>query len=149
MKKELRYQRIYEQISSLLIKENPLVSKLSTIVAILHHKMPDFFWTGFYLLDEMEELWVGPYQGPLACQHLKKHTGVCWAAILEKKTIIVPDVHKFIGHIACDNRSNSEIAVPLLYNNKIIGVLDIDSKEFSNFCSIDAEWLEKILRLIE
>ncbi len=148
MNKQQRYERIFEQLKPLLKKENPLISKLATISSLLHHKMPKFFWTGFYLLDENEELWVGPYQGPIACQHLKKHTGVCWAAILQQNAVIVPNVHEFPGHIACDSRSNSEIALPLFLKNKIIGVLDIDSKEFSNFDDIDAIWLEKILSLL-
>lgn len=148
MSKEKLYQHVYEQLIPLLKQESPLISMLATIAALLHHKLPGFFWTGFYLLDEKEELWVGPYQGSLACQHLKKHTGVCWHAILQRHTVIVPNVHEFPGHIACDNRSNSEIAVPLYNNDVIIGVLDIDSRNFSHFDETDAYWLEKIVKLV-
>ncbi len=119
-----------------------------TINAILHHKMDGFFWTGFYLLKE-GELRVGPYQGPVACQILKKNTGVCWTSINNNKPIIVPDVEKFPSHIACDSRSKSEVAVPLLDKDlHIIGVLDVDSKEPGNFDETDAEWLGKIVGLI-
>jgi GAF domain-containing protein len=110
--------------------------------------MDYFFWTGFYLLDK-GELMVGPYQGPVACQLLAKDTGVCWAAINQEESIIVPDVHKFPGHIACDSRSNSEIVVPVLgTEDQIIGVLDVDSKDFDSFDEIDKLWLEKIVGLI-
>ncbi|MCX7862691.1 MAG: GAF domain-containing protein [Bacteroidales bacterium] len=149
MTKDVLYQHVYNQLVPLLKKENPLLSKLSTIVALLHHKMNGFFWTGFYLLSEDHELWVGPYQGPVACQYLEKHKGVCWTAILNQKTIIVPNVHEFPGHIACDQRSNSEIAIPLFVNQSIIGVLDIDSKNFNHFDNIDAIWLEKILQILD
>jgi len=122
---------------------------MATIVAVLHHKMSDFFWTGFYLLDK-GELIVGPYQGSLACIKLKKNTGVCWAGINRKETVIVPDVHLFPGHIACDSRSNSEIVVPLKnQKGEIVGVLDVDSKEFDAFDEMDKQWLERIVGLVE
>ena len=106
-----------------------------------------FFWTGFYLLDD-GELIVGPYQGSLACIKLKKNTGVCWAGVNLGETVIVADVHEFPGHIACDSRSNSEIVVPLKdKNGKIIGVLDVDSKELGSFDEVDAVWLEKIIKI--
>ena len=110
--------------------------------------MDDFFWTGFYLLQD-GKLLVGPYQGPVACMELQKDTGVCWAGINTKKTICVPDVEKFPGHIACDSRSRSEIVIVL--NNEsgqIIGVLDVDSTKLSIFDDIDSLWLEKIVSLI-
>jgi GAF domain-containing protein len=143
-----RYQRIYGQLQDLLKdKPNPAAC-MATIVAVLHHKMKGFFWTGFYLLDD-GELIVGPYQCSLACIKLKKGTGVCWAGINRGETVIVPDVHQFPGHIACDSRSNSEIVVPLSdRSGKIIGVLDVDSTEFNNFDQVDAVWLEKIIQLI-
>jgi GAF domain-containing protein len=147
-KKAGRYKRILEQLRDLLKEKPNATACMSTIVAVLHHKMKGFFWTGFYLLDD-GELIVGPYQGSLACILLKKDTGVCWAGINKGKTVIVDDVHQFPGHIACDSRSNSEIVVPLRDNSgEIIGVLDVDSSEFSNFDEVDAEWLERILELI-
>jgi GAF domain-containing protein len=145
--KEARYLRIYEQLKGLLTKTDFDISRMATIAALLHHKMDYFFWTGFYLLVD-DELLVGPYQGSLACQKIEKNTGVCWAGINQMKTIIVPDVHQFPGHIACDSRSNSEIVVPIYKNNKVVGVLDVDSNKFNSFDEIDAKWLEKICKLI-
>jgi len=145
--KEGRYERIYSQLQELLKGSPNKVARMATIAAVLHHKMDYFFWTGFYLLDE-GELIVGPYQGSLACIKLKKDTGVCWAGINRGETVVVPDVHRFPGHIACDSRSNSEIVVPLKdKDGKIIGVLDVDSKELGSFDEVDAKWLEKILEI--
>ena len=145
---EKRYMRIFQQLQELLQKTENLIARMATVAAILHHKMPHFFWTGFYILKD-GELIVGPYQGPLACQVLEKKKGVCWAGILQKKTIIVPDVHKFPDHIACDSRSNSEIVIPLFNNdNQAWAVLDVDSLKFDAFSDTDKEWLEKIVKLI-
>lgn len=147
-KKSGRYARLYEQIEKLLIKSNNPISAMATIVAVLHHKMESFFWTGFYLLQE-GQLQVGPYQGSLACIDLKKDTGVCWAGINREQSVIVEDVHVFEGHIACDSRSQSEIVVPLRNaEGKIVGVLDVDSSEKASFDQTDAIWLEKIVALI-
>jgi L-methionine (R)-S-oxide reductase len=147
-KKSGRYSRLYQQLEELTLKcENP-ISKMATICAILHHKMDYFFWTGFYLLND-GKLQVGPYQGPVACQELIKDKGVCWAGINQKNTIIVADVHEFPDHIACDSRSKSEIVVPLKNNSgAIVGVLDIDSKEYNSFDEEDAQGLEKIVSLL-
>ena len=147
-KKQARYLRLFEQIRELMVKSTDPDARMATIVAVLHHKMEYFFWTGFYFLKS-GELTVKTYQGPLACQVLKKHSGVCWAAIDQKITIVVPDVHLFPGHIACDSRSRSEIVVPLKNPaGEIIGVLDVDSELLNSFDSIDAGWLEKIVNLI-
>lgn len=143
-----RYDRIYEQLQSLFTDISNPISRMSTTVALLYHKFDYFFWTGFYLLEQ-ETLLVGPYQGSLACMKLKKNTGVCWTGIHQQKTIIVPDVHLFPGHIACDSRSNSEIVVPLFnQHDKIIGVLDVDSTQKNAFNEIDQRGLEKILTII-
>lgn len=148
IKKGKRYERIHAQLSGLLEGKDNSIAKMATIVAVLHHKMDDFFWTGFYLLDK-GELIVGPYQGPVACILLKKDVGVCWAGINEAKAIVVPDVHKFPGHIACDSRSQSEIVVPLKNaGGDIIGVLDVDSKSLASFDEVDALWIGNILELI-
>lgn len=145
--KEGRYERIYSQLQDLLKDKPNAIARMATIVAVLHHKMDYFFWTGFYLLDN-GELIVGPYQGSLACIKLKKDTGVCWAGINRGETVVVPNVHEFPGHIACDSRSNSEIVVPFKDStDRIIGVLDVDSREFGAFDEIDARWLERILKL--
>lgn len=148
-KKYKKYERLYKQISELIKKSsNNPGSNMSTLIAILHHKIDYYFWTGFYFLID-GKLQVGPYQGSLACINLAKDTGVCWAAINQKKTTIVPDVHAFPGHIACDSRSASEIVVPL-YNeqNELCGVMDVDSRELNSFDETDAFWLEKISKLV-
>ncbi|TET73106.1 MAG: GAF domain-containing protein [Candidatus Aminicenantes bacterium] len=145
---EKRYKRIYDQLRELVLKTENKIARMATIAAILHHKMAQFFWTGFYILID-GELIIGPYQGPLACQILEKEKGVCWTGVTSKKTIIVPDVHKFPGHVACDSRSNSEIVVPLIdKENQVWGVLDVDSRKFDAFSESDKEWLEKIVKLI-
>jgi len=148
-KKEGRYQRIIQQLEELLPKTDFLYARMATINALLYHKMDNFFWVGFYLLIN-DKLTVGPYQGPLACQVLKKNTGVCWAAIREEKTVIVPDVAQFPGHIACDSRSKSEIVIPLKNaNNETIGCLDVDSDKLAVFDEVDAFYLGKIVALLK
>ena len=147
-RKQGRYERIYEQLKGLLAKPGNRLSRMATLAAVLSHKMDHFFWTGFYLLDG-DELIVGPYQGPVACQLLARDTGVCWAGINQRKSIIVPDVHKFPGHIACDSRSNSEIVIPVFDGDgKIEGVLDVDSRDFDAFDETDRIWLEKLVSLL-
>ncbi len=147
-KKIHRYSRIREQLEDLLSKCDNEIASMATITAVLHHKFDYFFWTGFYL-NTNGDLIVGPYQGPLACMKLKRNQGVCWTGFNEKRTIVVPDVDKFPGHIACDSRSRSEIVVPLKNKNgEIIGVLDVDSQNLDSFDDIDAEELEKIVKMI-
>jgi GAF domain-containing protein len=147
-KKKSRYERIFDQLKSLMVKSSDPIARMATIAAILYHKMDYFFWTGFYLLHD-GELIVQTYQGQVACLVLPQHTGVCWAVIDWQQTIIVPDVHHFPGHIACDSRSNSEIVVPVRNaSNEIIGVLDVDSKVLNSFDETDTLWLEKIVTLI-
>ncbi|NLN73034.1 MAG: GAF domain-containing protein [Bacteroidales bacterium] len=147
--KRERYHRIYSQIESLISKTSNLNARMATAIAVLHHKMDYFFWTGFYFLHQ-EELTVGQYQGSLACLVLKKDTGVCWFALNARKTTIVDDVNQFPGHIACDSRSQSEIVVPVWNRDKteVIGVLDVDSEKKSSFTEVDAQELEKIVELI-
>ncbi len=147
-KKEGRYGRIYKQLSELVLKSNNTSARMATVIAVLHHKMDYFFWTGFYLLDK-GKMTVNIYQGPVACQILEKDKGVCWAAYNKKETVIVEDVHAFPGHIACDSRSISEIVVPFKNaSGEIVGVLDVDSSAKASFSDIDAKWLEKISELI-
>ena len=142
-----RSKRILNQIKKQMQKTTDPLARMSTIIAILHHKFDYFFWTGFYRLVD-GKLIVSCYQGSVACLVLAKHTGVCWTAIDKKKTQIIHDVHKFPGHIACDSRSASEIVVPIYRNNEIIAVLDVDSKELNSFDEIDAKYLEKIAEII-
>jgi GAF domain-containing protein len=146
-RKVARYERIYDQLNELLVKTSDTTARMSTINAVLHHKMDGFFWTGFYLLKE-DELIVGPYQGPVACQILVKNQGVCWAAVRKNETIIVQDVEKFPGHIACDSRSKSEIALPVHdANGNIVAVMDVDSRELNNFDETDGAQLSRIAEL--
>jgi GAF domain-containing protein len=148
IKKEGRYNRIYQQLDTLVRKSNNTQARMATIIAVLHHKMEYFFWTGFYLINN-GEMTVNIYQGPVACQILEKDKGVCWAAFNKKETVVVEDVHAFPGHIACDSRSNSEIVVPFINRDGvIIGVLDVDSSAKASFSEVDAKWLEKILELV-
>ena len=147
MKKD-RYQRIYQQLEELISKTTDPLARMSTITAVLHHKLDYFFWTGFYRLVN-GELTICCYQGNVACLILPKNTGVCWEAVNRKETIIVPNVHKFPGHIACDSRSQSEIVVPVKdKSGNIVAVLDVDSKKLNSFDEIDAENLEKIVKMI-
>lgn len=147
-KKQGRYERIYIQLKDLLTATDDTIARMATVAAVLHHKMDYFFWTGFYLLKN-DKLMVGPYQGPVACQILKKNTGVCWSSVNAKESIIVENVEEFPGHIACDSRSKSEIVIPVKNDkNEIIAVLDIDSKDLSSFDETDKTNLEKITDLI-
>jgi GAF domain-containing protein len=147
-KKISRYIRLEKQITDLIKKNKDFDARMATINAILYHKMDGFFWVGFYLLKD-GHLLVGPYQGPLACLELEKDKGVCWAGINQNQSIVVQDVHQFPGHIACDSRSKSEIVVPIRNpDNRVIGVLDIDSSLISNFDDTDAFHLEKIVDLL-
>jgi len=143
-----RYERITEQLAELFSKIPDPTARMATAVAILHYKMPHFFWTGFYRLLG-EELLVGPYQGPLACAVLEKPEGVCWAGVMRGRSILVPDVEKFPGHIACDSSSRSEVVVPLRdAQGTIVGVLDVDSAERDAFSATDVAGLEAVVKLI-
>jgi len=145
---EKRYARIFQQLQELLSETDNKTARMATVAALLHHKMPHFFWTGFYVLVG-GELTAGPYQGPLACLVLETGKGVCWAGIKREETIIVPDVHTFPGHIACDSRANSEIVVPVFdEKHQPWAVLDVDSRKRDAFSETDREWLEKIVELI-
>lgn len=147
-KKAGRYQRIYSQLEELLKKTDDPIARMASICAVLHHKMDHFFWTGFYLLRE-ERLTVGPYQGPVACQELEKNKGVCWAAVRNAEAVLVPDVHEFPGHIACDSRSASEICLPVFdAAGEIRAVFDVDSDRKDAFGEVDSLHLQKILALL-
>lgn len=143
-----KYERLYKQINDLVVATDNPISRMATIAALLHHKMSGFFWTGFYFLDE-GALIVGPYQGPIACLKLKKDTGVCWAGINRKESVVVGDVHQFPGHIACSSQSNSEIVVPVKdKTGQVVAVLDVDSRELNRFDEDDRIGLETIVKLV-
>jgi L-methionine (R)-S-oxide reductase len=147
LKKAGRYQRVISQLEGLLTKTKDPVARMATIAAVLSNKFDYFFWFGFYFLHG-DKLIVGPYQGPVACQVLQG-TGVCLSAVTQNQSIVVADVHKFPGHIACDSRSNSEIVVPVRNpQGNIMAVLDVDSNSFDSFDETDRIHLEIISALV-
>ena len=144
--KEARYALLYEQIKSLLAGETDPIARMANVAAMIHFTFR-FFWTGFYRVVG-EELVLGPFQGPLACMRIGYGRGVCGAAWREARTLVVPDVEQFPGHIACSSLSRSEIVVPIERDGVIQGVLDIDSEELSTFDETDRVWLERIVALL-
>jgi L-methionine (R)-S-oxide reductase len=143
-----RYARIAAQLQELFVGTEEPIARMATAVAVLHHKFPHFFWTGFYRLRS-GALVVGPYQGPLACAVLPGPEGVCWAAVSSGEPIVVPNVHAFAGHVACDERSQSEIVVPLRdAADRIVGVLDVDSDRPDAFSAVDRDGLVAIAALV-
>ena len=140
--KEETYRLLLPQIQELTAKEEDRIANMANITAALKQAF-GFFWVGFYLVKG-DELVLGPFQGPVACTRISYGKGVCGTAWKERRTIIVPDVEQFPGHIACNSESKSEIVVPLFENGEIIGVLDIDSDRLNTFDEIDAAYLEKI-----
>lgn len=148
-KRRGRYERIAAQLKDLIEGKSPnLLAAMATICAVLHAKMPHHLWTGFYFIAGESELHIGPYQGPVACQVLKDR-GVCLQCATTKQPVIVPDVEQFPGHITCDSRSRSEIALPLVSNGEIVAVLDIDSNKLHRFNEDDVAPLAKILELLQ
>lgn len=133
--KEERYSLLYEQMKALLADEEDEVARMANAAAMIHFTF-GFFWTGFYRVKG-DELVLGPFQGPLACMRIRYGRGVCGMAWKEAKTLVVPDVEQFPGHIACSSLSRSEIVVPVWRDEVIIGVLDIDSQELSTFDEVD------------
>lgn len=134
------YKKIQAQIDSILSEENSLIANLANSAAVLRSEF-GHWWIGFYLVQG-DELMLGPFQGPVACTRIKKGKGVCGTAWVNKATIIVPNVHEFEGHIACSAESNSEIVVPIIKNNEVVAVLDMDSTKFNEFDTKDKEELE-------
>jgi GAF domain-containing protein len=141
-----QYQSLIPQIKALIEGEPNLVANLANVSAALKEQF-GWFWVGFYIVNE-NELVVGPFQGPVACTRIRKGRGVCGASWEKAQTIIVPDVEKFPGHIACSSLSRSEIVVPVIRNGEVMGVLDADSEAYSQFDTTDQQYLEKIVDLI-
>lgn len=144
--KEEQYQELIPQIKGLLEGETDLVANLANISAALKEQFK-WLWVGFYLVKG-EELVLGPFQGPVACTRIRKGRGVCGSSWQQEKTLIVPDVEKFPGHIACSSLSRSEIVIPLFRNGAVAGVLDVDSEETDQFDETDRIYLEQITGLI-
>jgi len=138
------YQQICEQLNGLLGDEQDFIANAANTAALLFHSLPDVNWVGFYT-TEGQDLVLGPFQGKPACARMPFGRGVCGAAAAKRKTIVVPDVNRFSGHIACDTASQSEIAVPLLNWGKLLGVLDIDSPSLDRFDEDDREGLESVV----
>lgn len=144
--KEEKYKELITQIAAVVAGETDEIANMANVAAVLHETF-GFWWTGFYRVEE-EELVLGPFQGPIACTRIPFGKGVCGTAWAKAETVIVPDVHKFAGHIACSSASNSEIVVPVRKNGKIKAVLDIDSTAFDTFDETDRIYLEQIADLL-
>ncbi len=144
--KEAQYQSLMPQVKALLEGEEDLVANMANMVAALKAQF-GWFWVGFYLVKK-DELVLGPFQGPVACTRIKKGRGVCGSSWQQQKTLIVPDVEKFPGHIACSSLSKSEIVVPVFSNHEVVGVLDVDSDAYDQFDETDQKYLEAMLQLI-
>jgi GAF domain-containing protein len=151
--KEEKYRLLTEQIRSLIEGETDAVAVMANVVAAIHETM-GFFWTGFYRVapkagSDVQELVLGPFQGPVACMHIPFGRGVCGSAWQRRETLVVPDVEQFPGHIACSSLSRSEIVVPVFsQTGEVVAVLDIDSKELATFDETDRQFLEAICGLI-
>ena len=145
--KEEQYESLLPQIRGLLEGENDLVANLANVAAALKEQF-NWLWVGFYLVKN-DELVLGPFQGPVACTRIKKGKGVCGASWAKAETLIVPDVEKFPGHIACSSLSRSEIVVPIVRNTQVVGVLDVDSVELDQYDETDKKFLEQIVDLLE
>ncbi|MGE5679552.1 MAG: GAF domain-containing protein [Bacillota bacterium] len=144
---EEKYRSLLPQIESLLSENDPNVSTLANFTAALKQSFDKFSWVGFYL-SENNQLYLGPFQGKVACTNIKYGQGVCGTAAAERKTIIVPDVDKFPGHIFCDADSKSEIVVPLLTDGNLYGILDVDSYLLNAFDQVDKHYLELLCQIL-
>ena len=147
--KEEKYKILFPQIKSVIDAEEDMIARMANVSSMLHQTF-GFLWTGFYrVASERNELVLGPFQGPVACSRIGYGKGVCGTAWAEGRTVIVPDVDRFPGHIACSSSSRSEIVVPVLQENRVIAVLDIDSAFTDTFDDMDRSWLEIITALIK
>lgn len=146
--KESKYQQLVLQIEALVENETEPVGVLANVASAIHHAFDNFFWTGFYLIQN-KVLRLGPFQGTPACYDIPVGKGVCGTAVAEDRTIVVDDVEQFPGHIACSALSRSEIVVPMRNAcGAVVGVLDIDSTQYATFDAIDQRWLEKIVAIV-
>lgn len=142
--KEERYIHLLPQIKALVETEDSLIANQGNICAALKEQF-NWLWVGFYMIEQENELVLGPFQGPVACTRIKKGKGVCGTAWAQDKMIIVPDVDQFPGHIACSSLSRSEIVIPFYLQGQMVGILDVDSIALDSFDEVDAKYLEEIL----
>ena len=146
MTKIEKYKSILPQISAVMDNNVDIIANMANMAAMLHENF-GFWWTGFYRVMN-NELVLGPFQGPLACTRIAYGRGVCGTAWKERRTIVVPDVEEFPGHIACSAASRSEIVVPIMQNGEVIAVLDIDSENLATFDQSDAEYLQQMVSML-
>lgn len=142
-----QYKGLLPQIEGLLTGESDLIANLANVISALKEQF-EWLWVGFYIVKQ-DELVLGPFQGPVACTRIKKGRGVCGTSWQQAKTLIVPDVEKFPGHIACSSLSKSEIVIPVMKNNEVVAVLDADSEKYDLFDKTDQQYLEEIVKLID
>jgi len=145
--KKDRYEVLVPQIAALVEGEKDVIANLSNVVAALRQTM-GFFWVGFYLVKD-NQLVLGPFQGPIACTRINFGKGVCGTSWKEKRTILVPDVEEFPGHIACSSDSKSEVVLPAFKDEEVTLVLDVDSDKLNDFDEVDVVYLEKVMRIVE
>lgn len=144
--REEQYQALLPQVHGLLSGEADMVANMANLSAALHEQF-GWLWVGFYIVKQ-DELVLGPFQGPVACTRIRKGKGVCGFAWEQAEPVVVPDVHAFPGHIACSSRSRSEIVIPMMVENRVWAVLDIDSEQLNDFSGIDTRYLSEMLKLI-
>lgn len=145
--KAARYRELAAEVAALVDGESDLVANLANIAAAVRVAVPVASWVGFYVRHGDDELVLGPFQGLVACVRIAIGRGVCGTAAAERRTVIVPDVHAFPGHIACDAGSRSEIVVPIVHEDRVVAVLDLDSYELAAFDEVDAEGLAQIVAI--
>lgn len=145
--KEEQYTGLIPQIKGLLTGETDLIANLGNVTAALKEQF-GWLWVGFYIVKQ-DELVLGPFQGPVACTRIKKGRGVCGTSWHQARTLIVPDVEKFPGHIVCSSLSKSEIVIPVIKDNEVVAVLDVDSEEYDLFDKTDQKYLEQIVQMID
>lgn len=145
--KKSNYLKLLENLDSLLEFDHYEMSILANTSALLKQSLKDINWVGFYILDK-DTLYLGPFQGKVACTTIRVGYGVCGTSVAQKETIVVPNVHEFQGHIPCDENTNSEIVIPIFIDDLTYGVLDVDSRKFKRFSAIDKRFLEQIAVIV-